>query len=227
MAREGKYLSLLLVAILTVSIFLIVKPSDAQSIPQFTLTLANHPFTVPAGTSIDENGQIHAYPSRTADNYTIDITINNQPFAMTDELTNLYYNIRVKGHLKDDWCEYFFISDNTTDNTLVQQSTTEKTMISIPRPLTEGDQIDIQVKAVIATEHLSYPVNAGYWAFKSSGWSSTQTVTDLTSDISTPTPSVPEFSWLTIIPILLTIPIALILARKRHTAKNLAQNLSQ
>jgi parallel beta-helix repeat protein len=34
-------------------------------------------------------------------------------------------------------------------------------------------------------------------------------------EIPTPTPSVPEFSWLTILPIILTIPIALAIVRKR------------
>jgi parallel beta-helix repeat protein len=37
----------------------------------------------------------------------------------------------------------------------------------------------------------------------------------IASSAQTPTPSVPEFSWLTIIPILLTIPIALAIVRKR------------
>ena len=35
------------------------------------------------------------------------------------------------------------------------------------------------------------------------------------SDTPSPTPSIPEFSWLTILPILLTIPIALAIIRKR------------
>ena len=39
--------------------------------------------------------------------------------------------------------------------------------------------------------------------------------TNGSSTIPSPSSSVPEFSWLTILPILLTIPIALVVVRKR------------
>jgi hypothetical protein len=44
-------------------------------------------------------------------------------------------------------------------------------------------------------------------------------VSPTTSPSPSPTPSVPEFSWLTILPILLTIPIALTIVRKRLQGK--------
>ena len=97
-------------------------------------------------------------------------------------------------------------------------------------------QLDFQVQALIGhnstywyIQHPLFPTYGGFYepaiAFDSaSGWSSTQTVSIGNNSISsstsstatpTPTPSVPEFSWLTILPILLAITIALAIVRKR------------
>jgi hypothetical protein len=101
----------------------------------------------------------------------------------------------------------------------------------------KGAQLDFQVKALVGhnstywyIQHPSYPTVGGYSAPAvaydiASGWSNTKTITigetsANTSQNPTPTPSVPEFSWLTILPILLTIPIALTIVRKKIVKKS-------
>jgi hypothetical protein len=105
--------------------------------------------------------------------------------------------------------------------------------------VSSNSQLDIQVQAQIGQIILDYTglrAGSGYnFTGSSSDWSNPHTITltegSTSTDLSyspyttpsatpTPTPTVPEFSWLTILPLLLTIPIALITIEKRIT-KNL------
>ena len=95
-------------------------------------------------------------------------------------------------------------------------------------PINANSTIDIQVKAYVGYSsqgwvayQLQNPCLGGqFMAITAvdtiSGWSSTQTISvSSTYNSQTPTPSVPEFSWLTILSLLLAIPIALIIVRKK------------
>jgi hypothetical protein len=95
-------------------------------------------------------------------------------------------------------------------------------------PINSNSTVDIQVKAYVSYSsqgwvayQLPNPCLGGKFMAvtalgTSSNWSNTQTISISSNHNSpTPTPSVPEFSWLTILLILLTIPIALITVRKR------------
>lgn len=148
------------------------------SVPEFTVELADHSYVVPETTSIDPyTGQEIIHPSYTVENKTIDITIKNQPFTPPDSLTDLYYNVRVKGNFEQDWTELYEISDNAPQNTLRIQSASEYTVISIPQDYPSGGLVAFQVEAVIATAHPFLNTNFGYWTCEASGWSGTQTLT--------------------------------------------------
>jgi hypothetical protein len=190
----SKRATLLLIAVLTASSLLMVKAAPASastpSVPEFTVKFVDHSYVVPTSTSIDPyTGQQIVHPSYTVENKTIDIIIKNQPFAPPNNLTNLYYNVRVKGHFGENWTELYSISNNTPQNTLPMQSASENTVISTPQDYPAGGQVDFQVKAVIATAHPLYGTNFGYWSYETSGWSNTQTLTIGESQTPTPSPA--------------------------------------
>ncbi len=148
------------------------------SVPEFTVKLVDHSYVVPTSTSIDPyTGQEIINPSYTVENKTIDITIKNQRFVPPDNLTKLYYNVRVKGHFEESWTELYQISNNTSQNSLRIQLDSENTVISTPQDYPSGGLVDFQVEAVIATAHPFFNTNFGYWSYETSGWSNTQTIT--------------------------------------------------
>jgi hypothetical protein len=150
------------------------------SVPEFTVKPVDNSYVVPPSTSIDPyTGQQINHPSYTVENKTIDITIKNQPFVPPDNLTNLYYGVRVKGHFEESWTERYYITNSTNGNHLRIQSASENTVISIPQDYPQHGQVDFQVEAVIATAHplVSYNSNFGYWTWEASDWSNTQTIT--------------------------------------------------
>lgn len=147
------------------------------SVPEFTVETGDHSYVVPSYTSIDPyTGDPITHPSYTVENITIDITIKNQPFTPPDNLTNLYYGVRVKGHFEQSWTELYYITNRTNGNYLRIQSASENTVISIPQDYPQG-QVDFQVEAVIATAHPLLNTNFGYWTWEASDWSDTQTIT--------------------------------------------------
>ena len=90
-----------------------------------------------------------------------------------------------------------------------------------------GTQLDLEVQAIIGVDsqvyiadHPTAPRLGGHYETAivvdvTSDWSSTQSITIPENNSSSPSPTVPEFSWLTILPILLCVTIALALIRKR------------
>jgi hypothetical protein len=123
----------------------------------------------------------------------LDIKIKNQPFDSTDELYNIYYNVREKSHNDVTWHEYYHITNQTNDNCLKIRSFSEYTEFPIDIAGIPGISIDVQVQAYIATGHLSgFNSPVGYWTWTESGWSNTQTITipeNNTYRISTPQPT--------------------------------------
>ena len=151
--------------------------TSKPSVPEFTVEIGDHSYIVPSYTSIDPyTGDPITHPSYTVENITIDITIKNQPFTPPDNLTNLYYGVRVKGHFEQSWTELYYITNRTNGNYLRIQSASENTVISIPQDYPQG-QVDFQVEAVIATAHPLLNTNFGHWTWEASDWSNTQTIT--------------------------------------------------
>ena len=206
MARFGKFLSLCLVVILAFSILLMVKPVDAQSIakpsvPEFTLIYTSNPYDVLPIYGIDpytgdnitiEEGH-HVY------NASIEVSIVNQGRS------DLFYNIRYKGHFGGIWTElYSYDNSSYSSGSLLRESTTEITFLSIPAvyPFIDGNGVDFQVQSllwkyveVFISDHPGTPIQGGHYENRlvlvgTSDWSNTQTITIPAGSSSvTPAPS--------------------------------------
>ncbi len=188
------------------------------SVPEFTVKLVDHSHVVPPTATIDPyTGQQTTNLGYTVENKTIDITIKNQPFSPPDNLTNIYYGVRVKGHFEEGWRELYYITNSTNGNHLLMQSTSENTVIAIPQDYPQDGKVDFQIEAVVATAHplFSYKSNFGYWTWETSGWSSTQTVTIGTDS---------GFNWTEIslfaaFSVIIALLIAVPFMRRRQTKK--------
>ena len=224
-----------LIAISSLSLIML-KPANAQtptptkalpipSVPQFTLQYVNEP------------------------NYALIVTVKNQPY---DPELSLYYTVRVKDHnsANESW-RYPYAQLNPIADLNVgasnvdfpkQTAGSDYTNISIVSQSSLfllGGENDVQVAALEGEVYAS-PQNVYRDSFFgwTSGWSSTQTITIPTGYTSNPTPTpthtktvqppptisptVPEFSWLAILPLLLSIFAIVVVLRHRKTA-NLKQ----
>ena len=213
MGKIIKCLALILISAMVVSSLslLMVKPASAE-----TATLAPMPSVpVPQFTVTPLIGG------------SVELLIKNQPFNYSDVQSyyqfnfsnpSVYYNIRIKYHNEtDDWAELY-----NAENGLLAQSNFSYTIISIAVP--PDAQTDIQVDAMIgiitrvfnpqATSQIEmYP-----YVFEglTSDWSNTQTATmPLSSTSPALTSTVPELSWLAILPLLLCVFLVTLAFRHR------------
>ena len=164
-------------------------------------------------------------------NSSLVITITNQPltpFTYQNGFTaTAFYDIQIGYHLMSD--EAFTevegypaqVDSNYTTITLplvnntIQMPATYLTLGSKTLEIDSPVSIQVQTRiGYIVPDINSYPKTAFVFRGELSGWSSAQTIT-LNQQSSLPSPSIPEFSWLTILPILLTIPLAVATVRKR------------
>ena len=221
--------ALALVLILVLSSLMMFKPAFAQSIPkpsvpEFTVRLIDHSYDVPITHSIDPySGQDITNPAHHVQNYTIEMSINNQPY---ESYNSLYYNIRIKGHFAGDWNSPLYPSDGSpvkSNSTYTVLNFVQGTGYYFYGPnhgiiYVPSGQLDFQAKAFVGGSVFvepsdGNPIGSG-WHFKvmeESNWSNTQTISNpdgavsiSTSPNPTPTstqnptltPTVPEFpSW--------------------------------
>ena len=154
------------------------------SVPQFTLTYADHSYDVPSKTTQSTDpytGKVTTFtiPGYRAKNFTIDINIKNQPYPPTvnhGNASTLKYYVQGKGHYEPD--DYFLISGDGTDGTFVASSSFEYTLVSMPISITKG-AVDVRVQASLGYE---YPYYFGFmgmtgWVSADSDWSAVQTIT--------------------------------------------------
>jgi hypothetical protein len=222
MGSISKHFSLILILILVISIvsLMVVKPASAQSIPkpsvpEFTLQVVKSSWIV---------GE-----------YGVQMAIHNQAIIPNgQENAFIYYNIRMKEHNSENWVSttgYYIAESGVTGLTIrYQEINSIKVLLGLSgKPY----QIDYQVEAINgylnSTLPGSPPINLELIIVNTSGWSATQTIgipattlpnpTPSPTASPTPTPSVPEFSWLPILPLLITTTIALAIVRKRLQRK--------
>ena len=243
-SSKGLVLALILAMAISSLSFLMVKPADARaiptpSVPEFTLRYdkASYDVTDP-----------YTGASQQVDNSTIRMTVKNQPFnviydARDNITTSLYYNVQVKGHFAENWTEAFstinysvaFNNSAYSRYNYPIQSNSDFTTISLPANYPTDSKVDFRVQAVIANQTEVYlpdfipiiPVQGEYtpetvmFIVQTSDWSGTQTVT-LTESLSssTPTQTVPEFSRLTIVPLLLSVFSVAVIVSHRKTLKS-------
>ena len=182
----SKTVALMLLALLTISGLVMVEAIFAQSVPDFSLKFEAYPYDVPATYDIDPytGKNVTIEEGHHVRNETIVFTIEKQPYS------NLFYNIRYKGHFGEVWTELYSYYEYSSGS-LVPQSDSVYTVISIPAnyPFVNGAEIDFQVQAVrykyvkvFISDHPWYPELGGHYEDRftlsvASGWSSTQTLT--------------------------------------------------
>lgn len=171
-----------------------VKPACAQSIPkpsvpEFTLKFVDKSHDVsPTTTSSTDpyNGKTttQTIPGYHVKDLTIEITIKNQlfPSIIDGNASNLYYNIRIKGHFADYWNVLYYTS-GSDPGSLPIQSSSQYTVLSLPANYQSDDQVDIEVQAILGYnynhpnhEHIMPPI-INVFAYQLSDWSPTQTFT--------------------------------------------------
>ncbi len=210
------------------------------SVPKFTLKFVDNSYDLPTTSSIDPytGKTVTTQSGYHVENKSIEVIIIDQPWirpndneSIDNQLT-LVYNITAKGHYANDWTYYSFQSKQghyggVSSGSFVTVATfglgenngSDVYSYTLPN-ITAGGQVDFQVQASIGTTVLQYnpqvtpnPYSYYYvWMGESSGWSNTQTLTIPESSISTssPTPAIPEFPTLIILPLfilILSIPV--------------------
>ena len=200
-----------------------VKPDiPIPSVPQFSLIYADHSYDVPEKTDSYTDpytGKVttHTYPRYRVQNYTIDVTIKNQPYPATINNGNtsvFKYTIQTKGHFEPEWIDQY---------TTVEASNSGYTVVSLPASYPVEGKVDFRVKASLGYyyDYFYGLVPFTGFASESSSWSSTQTFTmpgtsDLTSS-PMPTSTVPEFPMIGILTLLVIIPlVATVILRKKR-----------
>jgi hypothetical protein len=243
--------ALLLITMLAVSSLMLVESASAQSapkpsVPEFTVTFADHSYDVAPSTRSTTNPYNNkttttTIPGYPVQNYTIDLTIKNQPYPATIDGNTSYllYDVRMKGHYTNAWIE------NNPGTYLPHQSSSEYTVLSFPASYSAGnelgryssgdevaryragDEVDFQIRAILAYGYnfsltAVYPVYSYDYIFVAlSDWSPTQTFTmpDTSTLNSSSTTSTPDqttdsafgLSWGEITIIVLLSVIALLL----------------
>jgi hypothetical protein len=168
---------------------LLTASANAQTIskpttPEVTIKLADHSYDVAPITSYSTNPYNNkttatTLPGYHVQNYTIDLTIKNQPFPATIDGNTSYllYDVRTKGHYAQEWIE-----NNPAVHNAVQ-SISKNTTISFPANYAVGDEVEFQVRAILAYGYnfslcASFPVYSyDYINVALSDWSPTQTFT--------------------------------------------------
>jgi hypothetical protein len=153
------------------------------SVPQFTLTYADHSYDVPPKTTQSTDPYTGKVTTNTISgyrvkNFTIDINIKNQPYPPTvnhGNASTLKCYIQGKGHYESD--DHFLISGDGTDGAFVASSNSEYTLFSMPISITEG-AVDVRVQASLGYEYPYYFgfMQMGGWASAGSDWSAVQTI---------------------------------------------------
>jgi hypothetical protein len=230
---------------------LIVKPANAQttpipSIPEFTAKLVDCSYNVPATTTINPyTGETINNPAHRVENYTIDLTIKNQPYtpviANNGANTSFVYQIQVKGHFAKEWIPmypfgegpkmsnsdyrvvtYLLLPNQPEEDYYLTSHDSTTPSANTITGLPPNASIDFQVEALSGYWTRTMEFGSQHFEAQESGWSPTQTVTIPASSVSpNPSPTVPELSWLVVIPLLITIlPIALILRHRKTISQN-------
>jgi hypothetical protein len=191
-------------------------------------------YDVPTTYSFDPyTGQQITNQGHHVENKSIEVKIKNQPFQTFKneygQTINLFYNIRIKGYLEENWTEvyrpvYGFPRQSIdSEYTVLSYHWVEQGETQIGSrmiTLRNGAQADFQVEAMIGYIADSGPFSdrspREYFEGETSGWSNTQTL-NIPESLVSPSPTIPEVSPLAILPLFAAIPlIATIVLRKKH-----------
>jgi hypothetical protein len=162
------------------------------------------------------------------DRQTVTVTIKNNGYT-----GYFFFNIRAKDHFGDNWKEFFNANTYTSANPrgFISPSSTEITTVNLSVNYAPGSQVDFQTE-VIQYRESSVWFPDPFWAQTpegghyeqrithtvTSGWGNTQTITIPEPSTSSPTPPVPEFSWLMILPLFFSMLSLVFLIKRRKTS---------
>ena len=219
---------------MALSSLIIVESAIAQSIPtpslpEFSVRYVDNSYYVSTPTTITDQYGNSRVVQGYIDNKTVEFSIKNQAFTPytitynasdpynTGQTVNLMYNIRMKSHLENNWTYITHLSDG-----YLKQSNSNVTTASyqleylFPSSIPYGAAVDFQVQSLIGYVH-RYPV-INSWTFNGteSDWSNTQTIT-IPNNSTSPTPTVPEFPAIAIVPLLLSLFSVAVIVRHRKT----------
>jgi hypothetical protein len=197
--------SILLIVVLATSSIMIFETARAQNtppIPEFSINFE--------------------------DRQTVTVTIKNNGYT-----GYFFFNIRAKDHFGDNWKEFFNANTYTSANPrgFISPSSTEITTVNLSVNYAPGSQVDFQTE-VIQYRESSVWFPDPFWAQTpegghyeqrithtvTSGWGNTQTITIPEPSTSSPTPPVPEFSWLMILPLFFSMLSLVFLIKRRKTS---------
>jgi len=225
-------------------------PAPTPNVPQFSLSFVNNsyflPQTITNTTNPYTNQTISAsFGGYFVKNYTIEIMIKTQPSLPTinGASTEVYFNVRAKGHFEENWSDLNIPSDdeNVIDEYwlgyLPPQQNSDYTVLSEQaNTYPDGGQVDFQVRAILGYTTFYhdnyYPYYHSDFVYQSSQWSPTQTISIVegstsssinsspysslitTSTSPNATPSAPEFPALAVLPMLMVVlSFAIVLKR--------------
>jgi hypothetical protein len=235
MGRISKTFAIILTIIIAMSclILLTINPANAQtapnpSVPKYILQYVDGSYDVPTTQTIDPyTGKTITHQGYHVNQTIFEMVIQNQ----LNPIDDLYYSINVKGHYSNEWINFFDLSeglprqDPSSTQTIIRMGTlgedglvlqgAHKT-ITIP----SGGKEDIQVQALIGSigRNASAPMAPYTFYGTQSDWSPVQIITVPSSSLSpSPTPTVPELSWLVIVPLLISGLLIAVKLRHRKT----------
>ena len=233
MGSFSKKFSLLLVVILAISSLMTLESAFARLIPNPKPSLPE--FTLKQISSVTE-----------ANNSTIELKIKNQPFNTSLGVSDsnyqysLFYNVRTRingGNYSEVYnIEGYPTQSNSTFTILTFTSSEEDDGHFIDSSVTSGTNIfsiyaptnsslDVQAEAMTGYRHKGGIFSRDYvFTGESSGWSIAQTITITESSATvSPSPTIPEFSWLAILPLIISLLSRAVILKLRHR-KTASQN---
>jgi hypothetical protein len=196
------------------------------SVPEFTLTYADYSYDVPAKTTSSTDPYTGKVTNTTTPGYhvknrVIDVSIKNQPYPPTinnGNVSTLKYFIQVKGHFEPE-SSFWVVGDGNIDGTNVVASNSDYTVVSISLGEISEGAIDFRAKTSLGYNYTYFyglvPFNG--WASADSNWSAIQTFTLNEGSVS-PSPSVPEFTAITILPLLIAGLLSVAIIRKKQAS---------
>lgn len=265
MRRLNKSFTLILLIALMASCIVLVQSSSAQSnatpaVTEFSLEYVDYSYTTPpqpVSSKDPYTGQVTTttIPSQYVENYSVVATIKN-PSGAT------YYNFRWRGHFEDPNASWLYnpYYPNSANNSYRLDSAISVpfaaststystfTLSFIPRSITPGGQVDVQVQAlygefdnvgvgmIFPQDHLTYNFK---FEGSASEWSGTQTVyygqptlsptpqstiqpTCLDTAASA-TPDAPEIPVIAILPLFIVIPLIAAVIIRKYASKTASQ----
>jgi hypothetical protein len=244
MGRNSKSLSFVFLLITTLLVPITIESANALTPPAPTMDIiiTDDSYVVPTIYSTDQNGTKITIPSYTVNSINISLTITSTGITS-------FLLLQVKDHFGSQWESilddvYNYtvwaygvkntinILGNTSTSSLAGSPTDEITLhysnnyalthVNWAKTVLLGSQLDFRVQAITGSRLMVDPHNPDrVLAFGSeSDWSSTQTIT-IPASFASPTPTVPEFSLLVIIPLMISLfAVAVVLSHRKTVSQN-------